>query len=445
MTPMDAACLVRAKQPVRWQTQAPWHGVLVRSCATGLRLLQALDADDASPRKAALLVIGAPDGDVAALLESLENRDAWIPGLKLASTIEESTTLPLELASPFYDPAMRVAVSQTTKARASKTHFLLEFGDARSLAAAARVLNDDLCRVIVVDDRLDDADEDDHGRRELPTCASCFDRLDLDDDRDDEPRKPQRGCATCNIMTQPQLARCSSCNDARSVWACLVCGDLGCGRYAREHAKDHAAASGHGFALEVATGRVWDYHGDRFAHRVRGSRRSGDGHEQKLPQLKLRSLADRYEKVLLERLAEQRRFYEGKLRDLPPPPLRDDSTREAERARDRAVAQAAAWAAKVAAAEGTLREKRATHERLRRAAALAKAKAAASRAAAADTREASRVAMVEARAQLADIEFACRARRELASTEAAGGAVVGVAAPPPPKRKSGKKGRGRAT
>ena len=56
--------------------------------------------------------------------------------------------------------------------------------------------------------------------------------------------------------------------DRRSVWACLVCGTLGCGRYAREHAKGHYAATRHGFALELETGRIWDYVEDRYAHRV---------------------------------------------------------------------------------------------------------------------------------------------------------------------------------
>ena len=78
---MDAACLVRAKEPpLRWQDQAPWRGVPVRSSASGLRLLQMLEATDESPRKAALLVIGAPDRDVAELLESLENKEGWRDG-----------------------------------------------------------------------------------------------------------------------------------------------------------------------------------------------------------------------------------------------------------------------------------------------------------------------------------------------------------------------------
>ena len=72
---MDAACLVRAKEPpLLWQDQAPWRGVPVRSSESGLRLLQMLEATDESPRKASLLVIGAPDRDVAELLESLENK-----------------------------------------------------------------------------------------------------------------------------------------------------------------------------------------------------------------------------------------------------------------------------------------------------------------------------------------------------------------------------------
>ena len=336
--------MVRAKEPpLPWQDQAPWRGVPVRSSESGLRLLQMLEATDESPRKASLLVIGAPDRDVAELLESLENKEGWRDGLRGASRVDQ--------------------------------HFLLAFGDARSLAAAARVLEDDLCRVIVVDDRLDDVDDDDHAVRELPTCASCFDRLDLDDDDDREPRKPNGSCATCRVMMHPSTARCVRCNDSKHIWACLVCGELGCGRYAREHAKDHAAATGHGFALEAATGRVWDYHGDRFAHRVRGSRRSSGeiSCRRELPQLKLRSLADRYERVLCERLEEQRRFYEERLRALPPPPPRDAGALT--KACDRAKAAAAAWAARAALADAKLRATRATHERLRRAAALSKAKA----------------------------------------------------------------------
>ena len=103
-------------------------------------------ASQHAPRCVTVAVVGEghPEAvgtlDVAALLESLDNRDAWIPGLKLASKIEESTTLPLELASPFYDPAMRVAVSQTTKAHASKTHFLLELGDAGAQSLVLRLV-----------------------------------------------------------------------------------------------------------------------------------------------------------------------------------------------------------------------------------------------------------------------------------------------------------------
>ena len=87
---MDAACLVRAKEPpLPWQDQAPWRGVPVRSSESGLRLLQMLEATDESPRKASLLVIGAPDRDVAELLESLENKEGWRDGLRGASRVDQ--------------------------------------------------------------------------------------------------------------------------------------------------------------------------------------------------------------------------------------------------------------------------------------------------------------------------------------------------------------------
>jgi len=65
---------------------------------------------------------------------------------------------------------------------------------------------------------------------------------------------------------------CSVCGAQEGLWVCLVCGHLGCGRYARAHAKEHAIGNSnsmpaHRFCLEIASGRIWDYLGDVFVHR----------------------------------------------------------------------------------------------------------------------------------------------------------------------------------
>jgi len=42
---------------------------------------------------------------------------------------------------------------------------------------------------------------------------------------------------------------------------------MGCGRYARGHAKDHACERSHHFCLDLSSGRIWHYAGDVFVHR----------------------------------------------------------------------------------------------------------------------------------------------------------------------------------
>ncbi len=69
---------------------------------------------------------------------------------------------------------------------------------------------------------------------------------------------------------QPQTIFCSDgdCSIAHNLWLCLVCCNVGCGRYTHEHAKSHFSLTGHSYSLELSTGRVWDYYGDRFIHRI---------------------------------------------------------------------------------------------------------------------------------------------------------------------------------
>lgn len=49
---------------------------------------------------------------------------------------------------------------------------------------------------------------------------------------------------------------------------CIICGNVGCGRYTHGHAKQHFEQTQHHLALEIATQRVWDYVADNYVHRV---------------------------------------------------------------------------------------------------------------------------------------------------------------------------------
>jgi len=137
---------------------------------------------------------------------------------------------------------------------------------------------------------------------------------------------------------------CPCCMSPDNIWVCLVCGHIGCGRYAGGHAKDHSRKRGHQFGLDLSSGRIWHYAGDVFVHRrlvqmVAASGRfqveslpepaneslgpaSSSGHGahmggQKGPDsFRENHLAMELDAVLASQLDYQCSLYEGKLRGL---------------------------------------------------------------------------------------------------------------------------------
>ncbi|XP_040836551.1 ubiquitin carboxyl-terminal hydrolase 44 isoform X2 [Ochotona curzoniae] len=61
-----------------------------------------------------------------------------------------------------------------------------------------------------------------------------------------------------SILT-PQKWHCVDCNTTESIWACLSCCHVACGRYIEEHALRHFQESGHPVALEVNEMYVFCY------------------------------------------------------------------------------------------------------------------------------------------------------------------------------------------
>ena len=61
---------------------------------------------------------------------------------------------------------------------------------------------------------------------------------------------------------------CYRCAMQETLWVCMTCGFIGCGRYTGEHAAMHYNDTGHPYSLELATLRIWDYVLSEFVHRV---------------------------------------------------------------------------------------------------------------------------------------------------------------------------------
>lgn len=116
---------------------------------------------------------------------------------------------------------------------------------------------------------------------EIPTCPVCLERLDSTATGvmigicnhkyhcQCLSRWGDNSCPVCRYALQGGKGGgrtvCSACDCHEDIWLCLICGVAGCGRYNSGHAHDHYSLTGHCFALELDSHRVWDYVGDKYS------------------------------------------------------------------------------------------------------------------------------------------------------------------------------------
>ncbi|KAK6413957.1 hypothetical protein LTR81_012196 [Elasticomyces elasticus] len=191
---------------------------------------------------------------------------------------------------------------------------------------------------------------------ELPTCPVCLERMDettglltilcqhvfhcacLEKWRGS-------GCPVCRYThspsytfpyprpgneAEPQVDSepvCSTCATDGNLWICLICGNIGCGRYDGAHAYSHYESTSHCYAMDISTQHVWDYAGDGYVHRLIQSKPdaklidlpSRTRHENEafraeggdnVPREKMESMATEYTYLLTSQLEGQRRYFE---------------------------------------------------------------------------------------------------------------------------------------
>ncbi|KAI3657306.1 hypothetical protein MP638_005007 [Amoeboaphelidium occidentale] len=118
--------------------------------------------------------------------------------------------------------------------------------------------------------------------------------------------------------------RCAVCNATENLWICLICGNIGCGRYLSAHAQSHFVQTQHLYSMELETQRVWDYAGDGYVHRLIQNR--DDGKLVELPpstadetqsyqfeKEKMDALGLEFSYLLTSSLESQRMYYENLL------------------------------------------------------------------------------------------------------------------------------------
>ncbi|CCE78477.1 Piso0_001100 [Millerozyma farinosa CBS 7064] len=139
--------------------------------------------------------------------------------------------------------------------------------------------------------------------------------------------------------------KCFDCDMNTNLWVCLICGNVGCDRYAPDqHSLKHFVNSGHCFAMELNSSRVWDYVGDTYVHRLLTN--EADGKLVELPEKesynspnnniqgygagstssmfksnrgnsnydKVDEVGFEYSQLLISQLASQREYYESLLK-----------------------------------------------------------------------------------------------------------------------------------
>ena len=135
---------------------------------------------------------------------------------------------------------------------------------------------------------------------------------------------PDQYCPLCRCSQTPEHVSdniCQECQEQQdSLWLCITCGHVGCGRYIKGHAYLHYSKTQHNFAMQVGqNNRVWDYAADNYVNRLL---QTNDGKPVEIVgnsnemNEKLEAVQLEYTYLLTNQLESQRNHYEQIIKEL---------------------------------------------------------------------------------------------------------------------------------
>uniref|UniRef100_A0A0B7A5Q6 BRCA1-associated protein n=1 Tax=Arion vulgaris TaxID=1028688 RepID=A0A0B7A5Q6_9EUPU len=164
---------------------------------------------------------------------------------------------------------------------------------------------------------------------ELPNCPVCLERMEESVDgiltvlcnhafhTHCLAQWGDTSCPVCRYCQTPEEVadqKCMQCGSHESLWICLICGNVGCGRYVGLHAYKHFQDTNHTYAMQLGTNRVWDYAGDNYVHRLAQNKSDGklvevDEGGNEVQEEKLDSITLEYTYLLTTQLESQRLYF----------------------------------------------------------------------------------------------------------------------------------------
>ncbi|XP_050544727.1 BRCA1-associated protein-like isoform X1 [Daktulosphaira vitifoliae] len=203
-------------------------------------------------------------------------------------------------------------------------------------------LEPDCCCNLVFVSKIEVIKEDQPGcsappsqHTELPVCAVCLERMDESVDGiltilcnhsfhgNCLTKWGDTSCPVCRYVQTPESVpdnQCQECHSSESLWICLICGYVGCGRYVQGHAYNHYLETSHCYSMNLGNNRVWDYVGDNFVHRLVQNKGDGKLVEGSNPgklddtDQKLESIQLEFTYLLTTQLESQRKFFENQMK-----------------------------------------------------------------------------------------------------------------------------------